>query len=324
MHHSPDILLVHAHDAAWDDLISALGAAHMRVQGLSSAAQIQLRMRNQPPDVVLLNGEFEGGIDLLLKTKQTAHGIGIIIVRKLRGGEALYAATLPGSAPRHLGPTSPQLLAGLLRDSLVTPLPPTVGGSPRHDQGKGTAMTIVAIDDDQVCLAVLTWILKQDGHRVIARSNPLEAVHDIQPGVDLVISDVNMPGMDGFEVAQLVVSRLGVTPPRILLMSGENHHARVDGILPDQLIGLVDKPISLEHMHRVVRLIAQSREVCPGILGTNCPRHHGSVPSRGEVSDLRSRFCRSGSYSQCPHYNQHGGKALRAAVKGSARSSPRR
>lgn len=177
-------------------------------------------------------------------------------------------------------------------------------------------MKIIAIDDDQVALSVLTWILEQDGHRVTIHTDPAAALSDVQPDVDLVISDVNMPGLDGFAIAQRVAASPGDGPPRTLLISGDDHHERVDRTPPAEIIGLVDKPISLGHMHRIIRLIGLTRRTCPGSLTTSsCPVRDEAGKQGDLAAQPWSHFCLSGSYGRCPHYNEHAGRALRASVK---------
>lgn len=125
-----EILVVHAHGAAWHDFIAALSAEQMHVQTASSPALIAMRMQNRPPDVVLLDGQFEHGIDLLLNARQTSSGTLIIVVRKSRNGEGLYDATFPGASPRYIEPLPAGELAHILRESLLKPsLPAYLGGT---------------------------------------------------------------------------------------------------------------------------------------------------------------------------------------------------
>jgi CheY-like chemotaxis protein len=63
--------------------------------------------------------------------------------------------------------------------------------------------TLLVIDDDAVSRAVLANLLEEQGHTVrVARDGPegLSALQ--QGGIDLVLCDLLMPGMDGHEVVQ--------------------------------------------------------------------------------------------------------------------------
>ena len=62
-------------------------------------------------------------------------------------------------------------------------------------------MKVLLVEDEQSMLFTLTNLLKQRGHEVIAASSAekgLDALGDQQ--VDLVISDLRLPGMDGMRL----------------------------------------------------------------------------------------------------------------------------
>ena len=65
------------------------------------------------------------------------------------------------------------------------------------------SISILAVDDEPVNLQVLSNYLSQFGYRVINASNGLEALDAIQhdPRPDLVLLDIMMPRMSGYEVA---------------------------------------------------------------------------------------------------------------------------
>ena len=118
---SPAILLVHAADTSWGDLIGELREAELPVQPITSLTEAELRIQNQRPDVVLLDGHFDRGIDLLLHARQTASGMLLVTIRKLRGGGGRYDATLSGDIPIYLEPASARELAGRLKEHLRPP-----------------------------------------------------------------------------------------------------------------------------------------------------------------------------------------------------------
>src|SRR5678815_2982109 len=61
-----------------------------------------------------------------------------------------------------------------------------------------TAKILVA-DDEQNLRRVLTALLRREGHEVIQAASGLEAI-DRLADVDVVITDLRMPGADGMEV----------------------------------------------------------------------------------------------------------------------------
>ena len=59
---------------------------------------------------------------------------------------------------------------------------------------------VLVVDDDQVSHQILRILLRREDHDVFSATNGLEAIESIQDqDVDLVITDINMPEMDGLE-----------------------------------------------------------------------------------------------------------------------------
>ncbi|HEY3165638.1 MAG TPA: response regulator, partial [Candidatus Binatia bacterium] len=63
------------------------------------------------------------------------------------------------------------------------------------------AATILTVDDDPVNRKIIERILLQDGYQVVEADSglkTLEMLRDTRP--DLILLDVVMPGMDGYEL----------------------------------------------------------------------------------------------------------------------------
>src|SRR6476469_3752291 len=58
---------------------------------------------------------------------------------------------------------------------------------------------ILVADDEQNLRRVLTALLRRDGHDVVQAANGVEAIEHLGQ-VDVVITDLRMPGADGMEV----------------------------------------------------------------------------------------------------------------------------
>lgn len=79
--------------------------------------------------------------------------------------------------------------------------------------------TILCVDDNEGALSVRKFLLETRGYRVLAFQIPEEALEQFrQGGVDLVLSDLNMPGLDGNELARRMKEIAPDVP--ILLISG--------------------------------------------------------------------------------------------------------
>ncbi len=66
---------------------------------------------------------------------------------------------------------------------------------------------ILAVDDDPVNLKVLGALCARAGHKIVTAADGPEALQKIQDtGIDLVLLDLMLPGMSGFEVCQKIRS----------------------------------------------------------------------------------------------------------------------
>lgn len=82
--------------------------------------------------------------------------------------------------------------------------------------------TILIADDEPNILISLEFLMKREGHAVsVARDGPsaLEAIRAGRP--DLVLLDVMMPGLSGFEVCQAVRADEALAGVKILMLSAK-------------------------------------------------------------------------------------------------------
>jgi two-component system cell cycle sensor histidine kinase/response regulator CckA len=111
---------------------------------------------------------------------------------------------------------------------------------------------ILLVDDERSVLNLLNAVLRTSGHQVLTAANGLEglAVFRSYTGlIDLVITDIKMPVMDGFEL----VGRIRESKPnvKIICMSGYADQELPKGVaflpkpfLPNDVRGFVDRALS--------------------------------------------------------------------------------
>lgn len=63
---------------------------------------------------------------------------------------------------------------------------------------------ILAIDDEQAILAALERVLRRDGHEIVCVTEPAEALSMDLARFDLVLCDVMMPELDGFDLVRRI------------------------------------------------------------------------------------------------------------------------
>lgn len=114
--------------------------------------------------------------------------------------------------------------------------------------------TILCVDDDEQLLSVRKVILQTRGYRVLACNNGRDALQLFkQGGIDLVLSDLNMPELDGVALIDAVKNIAPDTPA--ILVSGKvkiyERETRADIFLPK---GMYAPSELLEHVrHLLVR-----------------------------------------------------------------------
>lgn len=95
--------------------------------------------------------------------------------------------------------------------------------------------TILCVDDNEQSLSIRKVMLETRGYRVIACNNAQEALEQFRRGgVDLVLTDLVMPGVDGTRLIDEVKSVSPETPT--ILFSGKiriyDRDTRADVFLP--------------------------------------------------------------------------------------------
>ena len=105
---------------------------------------------------------------------------------------------------------------------------------------------ILVVDDDADLLDVVSYVLQRRQFDVLTASNGVEALEVFQrERPDLVILDVNMPGLDGFEVCRRIRAR-AATP--IIMLTVRNEDSDVVGALRLGADDYVTKPFSTSQL----------------------------------------------------------------------------
>ncbi len=113
------------------------------------------------------------------------------------------------------------------------------------------AKKILVIDDDRLVLRTLSKYLKDCGYFVIAASNGTEALEKAEDiAVDLIISDIRMPGMSGIEAIKRITQRNNV--PAIVITG----YAGDDSYQLDESLKINDflyKPFEIDDFIKIVK-----------------------------------------------------------------------
>ncbi|THF75483.1 hybrid sensor histidine kinase/response regulator [Cohnella fermenti] len=127
----------------------------------------------------------------------------------------------------------------------------------------GDDIRLLAVDDDPVNLRVLVGILETEPIQVVTASSGEEALRLLeQQSWDLVIADVMMPGMSGYQLTQRVRERYSASELPVLLMSARSQPADIYTGFLAGANDYVTKPAdALELRSRIRSLIALKRSI---------------------------------------------------------------
>lgn len=114
---------------------------------------------------------------------------------------------------------------------------------------------ILLADDDGSVRDLVKRAIETGGHTVVTAEDGAEAAAAFEANphaFDLLVTDVEMPGLDGLS---LVRRALAVAPAqRIVIMSGYTSSLDEGRALAPQSIGVIAKPFTLEDMRRAISL----------------------------------------------------------------------
>lgn len=119
--------------------------------------------------------------------------------------------------------------------------------------------TVFVIDDSATMLMSVKQTLEMSGLKVDTAKDGLEAFNKLKSGLkpDLIITDINMPNMNGIEFIKNARALLRFTP--ILALTTESQAVKRDEAKKNGATGWLVKPISGPDLIKVVR------QVLPGI-----------------------------------------------------------
>jgi DNA-binding LytR/AlgR family response regulator len=114
-----------------------------------------------------------------------------------------------------------------------------------------TKLNCIVIDDDPEVSSYVCDFVQETSflHLVSAHSSPAEAIDVLgRSAINLIILDINLPGIDGMSFAKTLFEQYGKDMPRIIFISGSGDHAS-EGYKVDAIDYLL-KPFTYEDFFR--------------------------------------------------------------------------
>ena len=119
------------------------------------------------------------------------------------------------------------------------------------------ALRALVVDDEAPALEELSWLLRQDDRIAEVRTagSGAQALRALEAGdIDVVFSDISMPGLDGMDLAR-VIARFTLRP-QVVFVTAHDQHA-VDAFAVDA-VDYVMKPVRADRLAEAVRRVVAS------------------------------------------------------------------
>jgi CheY-like chemotaxis protein len=121
--------------------------------------------------------------------------------------------------------------------------------------------TILLVEDEKIVRALMCEVLEREGYEVLACDDPKQAIEVSMRHsghIDLLLTDVIMPGMNGRDMANRILEILPEL--HVVFMSGYTEHVLMDEGLIDSQFEYLQKPFPLRTlMQKVVYVLGEPK-----------------------------------------------------------------
>jgi DNA-binding NtrC family response regulator len=117
---------------------------------------------------------------------------------------------------------------------------------------------VLVVDDEESIRKLLKSRLERDGYDVIAASNADEAEKHFSSGVSIgvLVTDVKMPGRDGFELTQAVQKKSRAT--KVVVITGHGEKTMAVRALREGATNYLEKPFDMDELSHAVKQAAHA------------------------------------------------------------------
>ena len=141
---------------------------------------------------------------------------------------------------------------------VASEVPPAAG-----DSSNGRAHVLL-VDDDWICREVATEILRANGVGVTAASSGSQALELLgTTRFDLVLMDLQMPGMGGIEAARRIKANPGTATLPVIAMSADTFDDEAERLSEAGMDDYVNKPVEPDALVEILRRWLPAHRVAP-------------------------------------------------------------
>jgi CheY-like chemotaxis protein len=144
---------------------------------------------------------------------------------------------------------------------MVEVLNPEAAPEPAGANAARKPARILVVEDDAEFRTLVAWSLRRDGHEVVELADPVELLDFLQlhalveprdeSPADLVVTDLRMPGFDGFELL-VALGSLHAQVPVVLMTAFAEDDTRDTALLLGAA-AVLEKPFASDELRGIVR-----------------------------------------------------------------------
>jgi CheY-like chemotaxis protein len=152
-------------------------------------------------------------------------------------------------------------------------------------------MKILVVDDSRMAVDITMTLLRDAGHEVDGLCEPekaLDRLRQIKP--NLLVCDLMMPGMNGFEVIQSIRAQEEFADLRIIIASAKAYEADRNKAKRLGADGYIVKPFTMEKFDAIVQSLGAMKLSAWGVRGTLPMPQDGYIRFGGHTSCYSLEF----------------------------------
>lgn len=124
-----------------------------------------------------------------------------------------------------------------------------------------TGYKILVAEDNPLNQRIAVFLLTKHGAVVTTADNGIDAIQKLQTGsYDIVLMDLLMPQMDGFEATEYIRTTMKSNIP-VLALSASNYEDEIEKCLKAGMNGCIAKPIDADMLYDTIKKLAGEQKV---------------------------------------------------------------
>ena len=149
-----------------------------------------------------------------------------------------------------------------LRPAAPAPGTAAYGDPGRASESGGGAQRILIVEDSATQAAALAALLEERGYETVTAPDGTAAIEALRAGrVDLVLSDIVMPGMNGYELCRRIKTELALPDLPVVLLTGLSDPMDIVRGLECGADNYITKPYERSHLLERVRQVLENRRL---------------------------------------------------------------